>query len=152
MTSHTTFLAKLIGAYSILAVLAMSIHKQETIQIVTSLLHNPPMMFILGVITLIAGLAMVLAHNVWSGGALPVAVTLIGWITVAKGLLFMFLPAGQQAAFFLGVMHYQQLFYFYMAFNLALGIWFAYRGFGRPAKGVTGISHLFRGGKVQNAN
>jgi hypothetical protein len=28
---------------------------------------------------LLGGLAMVLAHNVWSGGPLPVIVTLIGW-------------------------------------------------------------------------
>jgi hypothetical protein len=26
-----------------------------------------------------AGLAVVVAHNVWSGGALPVVVTLVGW-------------------------------------------------------------------------
>jgi hypothetical protein len=86
-------------------------------------------MFLLGVITLIAGLAMVLAHNVWSGGALRVTVTLIGWITLIKGLLFLFLPAGDEAGFFLGVMHYQQLFYVYVSFALVLGLWFTYCGF-----------------------
>ena len=34
------------------------------------------MMLIVGIITLAAGLAVVLAHNIWSGGALVVVVTL----------------------------------------------------------------------------
>jgi hypothetical protein len=44
----------------------------------------------LGAITLAAGLAMVLAHNIWSGGALVVVVTVVGWITLIKSLLFLF--------------------------------------------------------------
>jgi hypothetical protein len=52
------------------------------------------MMLVLGVSTLAAGLAMVLAHNIWSGDALAVIVTLMGWLTLAliKGLLFLLLP------------------------------------------------------------
>jgi len=42
--------------------------KQATVETVTALVQNPSMMLILGVITLAAGLAMVLAHNIWSGG------------------------------------------------------------------------------------
>jgi len=87
------------------------------------------MMLILGVITLAAGLAMVLAHNVWSGGALVVIVTLVGWITLIKSLLFLFLPAEMEAGFFMGQLHYQQLFYVYGAFSLALGIYLTYGGF-----------------------
>jgi hypothetical protein len=129
MASRTSFLAKLIGLYFILAALSMSIRGQGTVQMVTEILHDSSLMFLLGVITLIAGLAMVLAHNVWSGGALRVTVTLIGWITLIKGLLFLFLPAGDEPGFFLGVMHYQQLFYVYVSFVLLIGIWFTYRGF-----------------------
>jgi hypothetical protein len=35
---------------------------------------------------------MVLGHNIWSGGALVVVVTVVGWITLVKSLLFLFLP------------------------------------------------------------
>jgi hypothetical protein len=38
------------------------------LETVIVLLQNPSMTLILGVITLAAGLAMVLAHNIWSGG------------------------------------------------------------------------------------
>ena len=83
-------------------------------------------MLILGVITLAAGLAMVLAHNIWSGDALVVVVTLVGWITLIKGLLFLFLPPEMEAGFFLGQIHYQQLFYLYGAISLVLGIYLTY--------------------------
>ena len=46
-----------------------------------------PVMLVYAIISLAAGLAMILGHNVSSGGALPVAVTLVGWLILAKGLL-----------------------------------------------------------------
>jgi vacuolar-type H+-ATPase subunit I/STV1 len=65
----------------------MITRRQATLESVTAFLHDPSMIFILGLITLAAGLAMVLAHNIWSGGALVVIVTIVGWITLLKSLL-----------------------------------------------------------------
>ena len=87
------------------------------------------MMFVLGAITLVAGLAMVLAHNIWSGGALTVIVTLVGWMTMIKSLSFLFLSREVEAGFFLGQLHYQELFYLYGAISLVLGIYLTYGGF-----------------------
>ena len=87
------------------------------------------MMFVLGAITLVAGLAMVLAHNIWSGGALVVVVTLVGWVTLIKGLSFLFLSPEGEAEFFLRQLHYQQFFYMYAAISLVLGICLTYGGF-----------------------
>ena len=78
---------------------------------------------------LAAGLAMVLAHNIWSGGALVVVVTLVGWITLIKSLSFLFLPPEVDAGLFLRQLHYQQLFYLYGAFSLVLGVYLTYGGF-----------------------
>ncbi|MGH9680538.1 MAG: hypothetical protein ACRD4Y_11370, partial [Candidatus Acidiferrales bacterium] len=88
-----------------------------------------PMMLVLAVITLVAGLALVLAHNIWSGSALTVMVTLVGWIILIKSLLLLFLPPELEADLFLTWLHYQQLYYVYMVFPLVLGIFLAYRGF-----------------------
>lgn len=129
MSPRTLYLSKLIGLYYILVALSMVSHKQATLEAVTALLQNPAMMFVLGVITLGAGLAMVLAHNVWSGGALVVIVTLTGWLTVFKSLLFLLLPPELQAGFFLGQLHYQQLFYLYAGVSLVFGIYLTYGGF-----------------------
>ncbi len=135
MSPHTSFLSRLIGLYSILVVLSMITHRQVTVGTVTAILHNPSMMLVLGVITLAAGLAMVLAHNIWSGGALAVIVTVVGWLTLIKGLLFLLLPTEMEAEFFLRELHCDQLFYLYMAISLVLGVYLAYGGF-------TSKSHL----------
>jgi len=129
MSPRTLFLSKLIGLYCILAALSMMTRRQVTLETVTALLQNSSMMLILGVITLAAGLAMVLAHNIWSGGALAVVVTLVGWITLIKSLFFLFLPPQMEPEFFLVQLHYQQLFYLYGAISLALGVYLTYGGF-----------------------
>jgi hypothetical protein len=38
-----------------------------------------------------AGLAIVLGHQVWSGGVLPVLVTAIGWVVLIRGTILLFL-------------------------------------------------------------
>jgi hypothetical protein len=43
-------------------------------------------MFFVDIVTVAIGLALVLGHNVWSGGPLAIAVTLMGWATLVKGL------------------------------------------------------------------
>ena len=102
---------------------------QATVETVTALLQNPMMTLILGVITLAAGLAMVLAHNIWSGGTLVVVVTLVGWMALVKSLFFLFLPPEMETRLFLQQLHYQQLFYLYGAISLALGVYLTYGGF-----------------------
>jgi hypothetical protein len=68
-------------------------------------------------------LAMVLAHNIWSGGVLAVVVTLVGWMALIKSLFFLFLPHEMEAGLFIGQLHYRQLFYLYSAISLVLGVY-----------------------------
>lgn len=133
MQSRTQFLSRLIGLYCLFVAIAMTIHRGSTLDSVTALLHNPPLMLVLGVITLSAGLAMVLAHNIWSGGAVAVLVTLFSWGTLIKGLLFLFLPPEAEAGFFLNTLHYEQLFYLYVVIVLVYGVLLTYGGFARAA-------------------
>jgi hypothetical protein len=77
MTSLTVFLARLIGLFAIFVPLSMVVHKRVMVETTTALLRNGPLLLITGMVGLVAGLAMVLGHNVWSGGALPVVVTLM---------------------------------------------------------------------------
>jgi vacuolar-type H+-ATPase subunit I/STV1 len=106
----------------------MIAHKQTSIATVTELIHNPPMMLILGVVTLAAGLSIVLGHNIWSGGVLPVLVSLVGWITVVKGLLFLFLAPGAMVAV-MDALRYAELFYLYMGVSMAIGLCLSVGGF-----------------------
>src|ERR1035438_3952648 len=129
MSPRTLFLSKLIGLYCILIGLSTMTRGQATVESVTALLQNSAMTLILGVITLAAGLAMVLAHNIWSGGALVVVVTLVGWMALIKSLLFLFLPPEMETGLFLQQLHYQQFFYLYSAMSLVLGVYLTYGGF-----------------------
>jgi hypothetical protein len=129
VSPRTLFLSRLIGLYCILMGLSMMTRGQATVETVTALLQNSAMTLILGGITLAAGLAMVLAHNIWSGSVLAVVVTLIGWMALAKSLFFLFLPHEMEAGLFLGQLHYGQLFYVYAAISLVLGVYLTYGGF-----------------------
>jgi hypothetical protein len=88
----TTFLSRLIGLFCILISTSMVAHRHATVATVTALVHNPPLLLIVGMIGLIAGLAIVLGHSIRSGGVLPVIVTIIGWLILIRGLLILFLP------------------------------------------------------------
>jgi hypothetical protein len=119
----------LLGPYFILVGVAMLANRRATLELVTALVHNPPLMFIGCLIALIAGLAMVLAHNDWSGGALPVVVTLIRWITLLKGALILFLPPEEAVRFLLAGLNYEKLFPLYAAFSPIFGAYLTYGGF-----------------------
>jgi hypothetical protein len=91
MTALTIFLARLIGLFAILVSLSMVVRKRVMVETTTALLRNGPLLLITGMVGLVAGLAMVLGHNIWSGGALPVVVTLSGWIILVRSLILLFL-------------------------------------------------------------
>ena len=75
MSQRTAFLGKLLGLYCISLSLSMFAHPQATVEIMRKIIHDPPLLFIAGLLGVTAGLAIVLAHNVWSGGALPIIVS-----------------------------------------------------------------------------
>jgi hypothetical protein len=124
----TKFLSRLIGLYCIAISLSMLVHKQATVETLNAFIHDRPAMFLAGVAAFAAGLAMVLRHNVWSGGAAPVIVTLAGWVSLIKGVTLLFLPPLAQARFYdaFGIDRY---FYLYMGFTLLAGAWLTWSGF-----------------------
>lgn len=51
----------------------------------------PPVVYLSGVLLLVAGLFVIRAHNRWSRGW-PVLITLLGWLATALGFLRMSFP------------------------------------------------------------
>lgn len=137
MSARTSFLARLIGLYCIFVSIAMAINKQSTIQTVLTLVHNGPLVFVFGLLVVAAGLAMVLSHNVWTGGALPVIVSVVGWSALVKGLLFLFLPPPAAVGIFYWGTSYEQYFYFDAAIAFILGAYLTYGGFKTKTAGPT---------------
>lgn len=129
MSSRTVFLSKLIGLYCIFLALSLLLNKQRITGEIIALVHDPPVLLVTGVFTLFAGLAMVLGHNLWRGGAVTVVVTVIGWLTLLKALLLLFLPPAMLSQFFLETLHSGQMYYFRLALTLVLGVYLTYGGF-----------------------
>jgi hypothetical protein len=129
MSPRTIYLSRLLGLYYLFITVAMVIRKEETFEWVTEIFRSPAASFTAGLIGVAIGLAIVLAHNVWNGGALAVVVTLLGWIALIKSLLFLYLTPQMEAEIFLKRLHYQQFFYFYMTITLVIGVYLTYGGF-----------------------
>jgi hypothetical protein len=103
-------------------------HKQATVETIIALMHDAPVLLLASIMAMAAGLAIVLGHNVWSGGMLPVVVTLAGWISLIKGLILLFLPPASALAYF-EALRYGQFFYAYMSVTLAIGIYLTFSSF-----------------------
>ncbi|HTP70169.1 MAG TPA: hypothetical protein VMJ35_14765 [Dongiaceae bacterium] len=134
MSPRTIFLSKLLGLYCIILALAMLVNGTVIMQDVTELAHNAPVLFIVGVFTLFAGLAMVLGHNYWRGGALTIVVTLIGWLTLIKAVLILFIPLNVATLIPLALLESNHFFYVRLVVTLLLGVYLSYSGFATSAK------------------
>lgn len=134
MAPRTLFLSRLIGIYALIISLSMITHKTAIVELVGDFAEAPPLIFIAGMFTLLAGIAMVLMHNLWRGGAPTVIVTLIGWMLLLRGIALVFISPSGAAAIY-EMLRFAQFYYAYVAVPLVLGAYLAYEGFrGSPAR------------------
>jgi uncharacterized membrane protein HdeD (DUF308 family) len=87
----TKTIAGLMGPTLLAIGLAMLINADHFPEMAKQIGNDPGLIFVSGILLLVAGLAIVRAHNVWSGGW-RVVVTVLGWLAVIGGILRMFLP------------------------------------------------------------
>jgi len=129
MSPRTIYLSRLIGLYCILVVLSLVIHRQASVDLVTTLLRSPSMTFVTCIMGVVAGLAIILAHNVWSGGAQVVVVTLVGWLALIKSLIFLLMPSGPVVECILKGMGHPPVLYLCLTPSLLIGIYLTWAGF-----------------------
>jgi hypothetical protein len=134
MSFRTLFLSRLLGLFFLICGLAMLLHKQVYTVALATVSYNPMAMRWIAMVITLAGLAMVLAHNVWSKCPVVVIVTLLGWLTLIKGIAYLFLPARWLEGFFQAVLSCAACLYSVTAFLLLLGAYLTYEGFkSKPA-------------------
>src|SRR3954469_14998646 len=85
------FLARLIGPFAFALGLAMLIRRAEIHALANEVLASPALMFITGLMTLPAGLAIVLTHNVWTPDW-RVVITILGWLAIVSGAVRILAP------------------------------------------------------------
>jgi len=124
----THFLAQLLGLYCLIVSAAMFARKRAMVEIVTNLIQNRSLLFVVEIFGLIGGLAMVLGHSVWSAGLLAFVVTLIGWVTFIRSVVLLFLPSGSIVKFMQAI-RYEQNYHVFAAIVLILGIYLTVAGF-----------------------
>jgi hypothetical protein len=85
------FLARLMGPAAIVMGAAMLINPVNMREMANDFLEHRGLIFLAGILTLVAGLAIVLTHNVWVAGW-PVIITIIGWLSVVGGIFRIVFP------------------------------------------------------------
>jgi len=108
----------------------MIANRRTTIDAVNALVRNPSLVLLAGIFAVAVGLGLVIGHNVWSGGALPVVVTIVGWVSLIKGVALLVLPAGQMSKLY-EALHYERYYLGFVGVTLALGLYLTIAGFSR---------------------
>jgi hypothetical protein len=121
MSPTTVFLGKLFGLYLIAISITMFVNKRRTLATLDEMVRSGPGMLFSGMVATAVGLAIVLGHNVWTGGALAIVVTLFGWAALLKGVSLLLIPPEQMAAVYKGL-GFERLFYVWMGVVLAIGL------------------------------
>jgi hypothetical protein len=130
MPRVTVLLARVLGIFMVVLIAAMMVRGMS---VVSATVSDGPVMLAYAIISLGMGVAMIVGHNVWSGGLLPVTVTLLGWLIFLKGLVLILLPA-ETLSRMIGQMHYGDHFYLYLAPSLAIGLYLTWAGFTTPMR------------------
>lgn len=128
MSADTVFLGKLFGLYLVAISIGMLSNRRRTMAALDEMARNGPWMLFSGMVATAAGLAVVLSHNVWNGGALPAVVTLVGWAALIKGVILLLIPGERIAIAYKGLGS-ERVFTAMMMVVLALGVcvtWLAF--------------------------
>jgi hypothetical protein len=122
MSPTTIFLGKLLGLYLVAISAGMLANRRRTLATLDEMARSGPWMLFSGMVATAAGLAVVLAHDVWSGGALAIVVTLVGWMALLKGLALLLVPPSTMASAYTFA-GFERYFRAWMGAVLALGLW-----------------------------
>jgi hypothetical protein len=125
MSRLTLFLARFIGLFTVLLVVGLLVRGSATVEAAVT---DAPLMLTYAIISLAAGLAVILGHNVWSGGALPVVVTVVGWLMLAKGIVLLLVTPDTMRQLF-GTMHYSAHYTLYLLPAFLIGLYLTWAGF-----------------------
>lgn len=88
----TLFLATVMGWYLVIVSLLFIAYYKHITSVISDMMSNQSLFFVLGIMTLILGLLLVASHNVWIMGW-PVVITLLSWMVFISAVLRLYCPA-----------------------------------------------------------
>src|ERR1700751_5743494 len=119
MSQLTIFLARSIGLFTVLLVAGT---------VIEATVEDEGVMKSDAILRLAMGVGIVVGHNVWSGGALPVVVTLVGWLILAKVFTLLVLAPDEMAAM-VQRMGYAEHYRLLLTPALVVGLYLTWAGF-----------------------
>jgi hypothetical protein len=88
--AHSKLIAGLIGPLLAALGCAMLINREVFPIIIDQISHDYGLIVLSGILSLLAGIAIVRVHNIWNGW--QVIITLFGWLAIVGGLARMWVP------------------------------------------------------------
>ena len=131
MRRQSVFLARLFGLGMTITAIWILLDERDLAAIVQLLVLDRPATFLLSLMCLVSGLAVVLGHQIWSGGIAPILVTLVGWVLLLRGLVLLFLPSNLLESLADALVGARWL-YFAGTVALVIGLTLTYAGFRAP--------------------
>jgi hypothetical protein len=121
------FLARLLGPSMLVVVAGLIVNRANYRALAHEFLGSPALIYLAGLLALVAGLAIVLTHNVWVMGW-PVIITIFGWASLIAGILRIVFPT-PLARFAERVVDNQAVLIGSILVYLVLGAWLTYVGY-----------------------
>jgi uncharacterized membrane protein len=87
----SSFFAQLIGFYLVLICLAMLLQPERFKKMMNIVLGHPASLYICSATNIIFGLTILIPHNIWVA-SWPLLITIIGWLTLLKGVFSLYFP------------------------------------------------------------
>ena len=87
----TRSMARVLGPVMLILGIAVGLRAETLPLLLAGFVQDAPLLLITGAFVLVLGAIMIAAHNVWNSPA-AIVVSLLGWITLARGALVVLLP------------------------------------------------------------
>ena len=93
---NSIFIARLVGPLMLAVAAALFIDRAAFKSMAEEFLQSRALLYLSGILTMLAGVAIILTHNVW-GANWRVVITLLGWLMAIGGAIRIVAPGRTQA-------------------------------------------------------
>lgn len=123
----TLFLSKLFGLSMFIIGVGLIVKWRDFRDMIIELVSNKGIFYLLVMIELIAGIALILSHNVW-GTLLESLVSVVGWMMAGEATLYMFM-SHKKIESFIEYFNEKSFYTIGSTIYIILGSYFIYNGF-----------------------
>ena len=125
---HTVYLSQVLGLFLIIAGASIMFRKRYYVPVVGEFIEDRFMRMVMGIMELLAGLFLVVAHNDWS--TLPAGIiSAIGWVLIIEGTAYL-LVSDRTMTWMIRTFNVRTWYLVGGILAMALGLYLAFFGFG----------------------